>query len=97
TLRRPCFHLTFDDGFREMYDIVAPILERAGAPATFFLNTAFLDGGGLAHHNALSVLLDRLQSRQSPPGAASLRRVESLLPAASSGHTTLRERLLSLR
>ena len=48
TLPRSCFHLTFDDGFREMHDIVAPILQRAGVPATFFLTTAFLDGGGLA-------------------------------------------------
>src|SRR5205823_5178522 len=82
TLSRPGFHLTFDDGFREMHDIVAPILQRAGVPATFFLNTAFLDGGGLSHHNALSVLLDRLQSCHSRLGAASLRRMESLLPPA---------------
>src|SRR5262245_56269169 len=39
-LSRASFHLTFDDGFREMQDIVAPILQRAGVPATFFLNTA---------------------------------------------------------
>jgi peptidoglycan/xylan/chitin deacetylase (PgdA/CDA1 family) len=93
--RRPCFHLTFDDGFREMHDIVAPILKHAGVPATFFVNTAFLDGG-LAHHNALSVLLDRLQSRQSRLGAATLQRVESLLPARSEC-TTLRARFLSIR
>jgi peptidoglycan/xylan/chitin deacetylase (PgdA/CDA1 family) len=97
TLSRPCFHLTFDDGFKEMHDIVAPILQRAGVPATFFLNTAFLDGGGLAHHNALSVLLDRLQSRHSPPDAASLRRLEFLLPEASCDCTTLRARVLSIR
>lgn len=96
-LSRPCFHLTFDDGFREMHEIVAPILQRAGVPATFFLNTAFLDGGGLAHHNALSVLLDRLQSHRSRLGGASLRRVESLLPAATSDCTTLRARILSIR
>jgi peptidoglycan/xylan/chitin deacetylase (PgdA/CDA1 family) len=95
TLGRPSFHLTFDDGFREMHDIVAPILERAGVPATFFLNTAFLDGGGLAHHNSLSVLLDRLQSRRRP-GAASLRRLESLLPPAGKDRTTLRARILSI-
>ena len=64
-LGRPCFHLTFDDGFREMYDVVAPILERAGVPATFFLNTAFLDGGGLAHHNALSLLADRVKPQDA--------------------------------
>jgi peptidoglycan/xylan/chitin deacetylase (PgdA/CDA1 family) len=96
-LGRSCFHLTFDDGFREMHDIVAPILHRAGVPATFFLNTAFLDGGGLAHHNALSVLLDRIESRHARLGGAVLRRVESLLPAASSDCTTLRARVLSIR
>ena len=97
TLSSPCFHLTFDDGFREMHDIVAPILHRAGAPATFFVTTAFLDGGGLAHHNALSVLLDRLQSGPSRLGAASLQRMESLLPATKSDCTTLRERVLSIQ
>ena len=97
TLGRSCFHLTFDDGFREMHDIVAPILQRAGVPATFFLNTAFLDGGGLAHHNALSVLLDRLQAEHSSLGRATLRRVESLLPTASSDCATLRARFLSIR
>jgi peptidoglycan/xylan/chitin deacetylase (PgdA/CDA1 family) len=97
TLRHPCFHLTFDDGFREMYDIVAPILQRAGVPATFFVTTAFLDGGGLAHHNALSVLLDRLQSPRADAGRADVRRVESLLPAAKNGSETLRERVLAIR
>jgi peptidoglycan/xylan/chitin deacetylase (PgdA/CDA1 family) len=95
TLSRCCFHLTFDDGFREMHDIVAPILQRAGVPATFFLNTAFLDGGGLAHYNALSVLLDRAQlqhSRANPAGA----QLESILPAPKSGRATLRERMLSI-
>ncbi len=97
TLRRPCFHLTFDDGFREMHDVVAPILERAGVPATFFLNTAFLDGGGLAHFNTLALLLDRIASRQKPPSAAALRRVESLLPPAPDSRHSLSQRVLLIR
>jgi peptidoglycan/xylan/chitin deacetylase (PgdA/CDA1 family) len=96
TLSRPSFHLTFDDGFREMYDIVAPILQGAGVPATFFLNTAFVDGGGLAHHNALSLLLNRVQS--CPPlTEPRLRRVESLLPAADHNGASQPARLLSLK
>jgi peptidoglycan/xylan/chitin deacetylase (PgdA/CDA1 family) len=95
-LRRPSFHLTFDDGFTEIHDIVAPILERAGVAATFFLNTAFLDGGGLAHHNALSVLLDRLQSPKSGLGSASFRRIASLLPVATSESMSLEARILSI-
>jgi peptidoglycan/xylan/chitin deacetylase (PgdA/CDA1 family) len=93
-LSRPCFHPTFDDGFREMHDIVAPILQRAGVPATFFLNTAFLDGGGLQHHNALSILVDQLQSAHR--GEATLRAVDSLLPPAKCECTTLRARVLSI-
>jgi peptidoglycan/xylan/chitin deacetylase (PgdA/CDA1 family) len=94
-LPRSCFHLTFDDGFREMYDIVAPILRRAGVPATFFLATAFLDGGGLAHYNALSVLLDRIQLEYSHHSGV-LAHLESILPVATNRTATLRERLLSI-
>jgi peptidoglycan/xylan/chitin deacetylase (PgdA/CDA1 family) len=96
TLHSSCFHLTFDDGFREMDDVVAPILQRAGVPATFFLNTAFLDGGGLAHYNALSVLLDQLQSPDCHSSAVSAR-LESILPKRRRGCATLRERVLSIR
>ena len=96
TLSRPSFHLTFDDGFREMYDVVAPILQRAGVSATFFVTTGFLDGGGLAHHNALSVLLDRIQPGHSRLSAASLRRAESLLPQSPGNGTTLQARVLSI-
>lgn len=96
-LTRPSFHLTFDDGFREMHDVVAPILQRAGVPATFFLNTAFLDGGGLAHHNELSLLIDRLQSRHSRVGAPVLQRIESVLQPPENRFATLRQRVLAIR
>jgi peptidoglycan/xylan/chitin deacetylase (PgdA/CDA1 family) len=93
-LPKSCVHLTFDDGFREMYDIVAPILQRAGLPATFFLNTAFLDGRGLAHYNALSVLIERIESSPSAANtvAAGLPR---LLPPTKRG-LSLKERILSI-
>ncbi len=95
-LSRPCFHLTFDDGFREMHDVVAPILQRAGAPATFFLNTAFLDGGGMAHHNVISLVLDKLTTAGKSLTEATQRRIESLLPASLEPNRTLRERLLAI-
>lgn len=96
TLNRPCCHLTFDDGFREMHDVVAPILQRAGVPATFFLNTAFLDGGGLAHYNAISVLLDSIRSQSSYSSAVAAR-LESLLPAPTNECANLRQRMLSIK
>lgn len=59
------FLLTFDDGFREMHEIVAPILKAKGVPAVFFLTSATLDNRQLCHHQQISLLLD---ARGRAPG-----------------------------
>ncbi len=40
----PTVSLTFDDGYRDNAEIAAPLLERAGLRATFFVSTDFIDG-----------------------------------------------------
>lgn len=52
------FLLTFDDGFREMHDVVAPILKRRGIPAVFFINSSMHDNRELCMHQKVSLLLD---------------------------------------
>lgn len=37
--------ITFDDGYADNEEVAAPILERLGLSATFFVATGFLDGG----------------------------------------------------
>ena len=56
TLPRSEFHLSFDDGLRECYDVVMPILLEKGIPATFFLNSAFVDNRALMFRYKASLL-----------------------------------------
>jgi len=54
------FLLSFDDGFREMAEIVAPILKVKGVSATFFLNSAFVDNRELGFHQKIALLIGQL-------------------------------------
>lgn len=59
-LPKHSFLLTFDDGLREMHDVVAPLLRAKGIPATFFLITDFLDNRQLGHFCRQSLVVERL-------------------------------------
>jgi peptidoglycan/xylan/chitin deacetylase (PgdA/CDA1 family) len=41
--REPAVFLTFDDGYRDNFDVAVPILRAWNVPAMFFIPTAFLD------------------------------------------------------
>lgn len=57
--------LTFDDGLREFYEIVAPILERKGIYACNFINPAFIDNKELMFRCKASLLIDELEKKKS--------------------------------
>jgi peptidoglycan/xylan/chitin deacetylase (PgdA/CDA1 family) len=61
------FLLSFDDGFREMHDIVAPILREKGVPAVFFLNSGFIDNRQLCYLHKASLLAERLRTPGTAP------------------------------
>ncbi len=56
------FLLTFDDGLKEFYTFIAPILKRKGIPALNFLNTDFVDNKDLFYRYKVSVLIEKLQT-----------------------------------
>jgi peptidoglycan/xylan/chitin deacetylase (PgdA/CDA1 family) len=41
----PCFHLSFDDGFRNIYTNAFPVLRRHGVPAVFFVPSSLVAAG----------------------------------------------------
>lgn len=55
--------VTFDDGYRDNYDVAFPILHRRRVPATFFVTTGFLDRPRLSWWDELAWL-------GAAPGAA---------------------------
>lgn len=55
------FHLSFDDGLRECFDVIAPVLLRKGIPATFFVNPGFTDNRRLFHKYKGSLILNGLK------------------------------------
>lgn len=59
-IKKPVFHITFDDGLKEIYTVIAPILHEKGIPATFFVNTEFIDNKDLFYRYKVSLIIHRL-------------------------------------
>lgn len=65
TLPQQSFLLSFDDGFREIHDIVAPMLLKKGVPAIFFINPAFIDNKELFYRSKISLVIEKLNNDSS--------------------------------
>jgi peptidoglycan/xylan/chitin deacetylase (PgdA/CDA1 family) len=62
---RECVALTFDDGYADWHEVVAPILRRHRCAATFFVSSGFV---GLSPSEARTFRLERLRrSRELAP------------------------------
>jgi len=51
---------TFDDGFREIHEVIAPILRTKGASASFFLITSAIDNQHLCYPQKKSLVIGAL-------------------------------------
>ena len=89
---KPAFHLTFDDGLKEMFTIVGPILEKRGIPATFFLNTAFIGNENLFYRYKVALIIDSLKTSNEQ----TVQTVKKLLQASENWHQDIKASLLNL-
>lgn len=55
---KPGFFLSFDDGLKEFYEIIAPVLLKKGIPAACFLNSGFVDNKDLFYRYKASLLCE---------------------------------------
>lgn len=58
------FLLTFDDGFKEIADIIAPILFQKGVPAIFFINPAFINNKRLFYRCMIALIIEAIRNNQ---------------------------------
>jgi Predicted xylanase/chitin deacetylase len=63
-LRQGSFLLTFDDGFKEVYEVIAPILSEKKIPAIFFINPAFIDNKEFFYRCKISLMIEELGKRK---------------------------------
>ncbi len=61
-LKKNSVLFTFDDGLREVNDIIIPILKQKGIPAAFFVNTDFVDNKDLFYRYKASLLVEKIKS-----------------------------------
>jgi peptidoglycan/xylan/chitin deacetylase (PgdA/CDA1 family) len=57
--RRPLL-ITFDDAYRTVLDVAAPMLKERGLPALFFLSSEVVSGDGLMLDNLLNLLANQI-------------------------------------
>jgi peptidoglycan/xylan/chitin deacetylase (PgdA/CDA1 family) len=88
------FLISFDDGFRELYDVVAPILIRKGIPALFFINPAFIDNKILFYRCKISLVIEGLEKRNSDKEL--LRRTAELMGSSETSIMDLKPRLKAI-
>jgi peptidoglycan/xylan/chitin deacetylase (PgdA/CDA1 family) len=71
--REPAAFLTFDDGYRDNFDVAVPILREWSVPATFFIPTDFLESPKLPWWDHVAYVIkqsrvQRLNLKRSPIG-----------------------------
>jgi peptidoglycan/xylan/chitin deacetylase (PgdA/CDA1 family) len=71
--REPMMFLTFDDGYRDNFDVALPILRELNVPAMFFIPTAFLESPRLPWWDYVAYVIKQTRvlrfTLQRTPGA----------------------------
>lgn len=74
--KKPVFHLCFDDGLRQVYEIALPILEQKGIPCSIFFNTDFIDNKNLFFRYEISLLIDILKNKKTKNNIDKIRSIK---------------------
>ena len=93
---RPPVIVTFDDGYRECLDVIAPVLQELHIPAIFFITTHFIDNRELFYRNATSLCLDALDQLDTTEQAAAAQQITQCSGTSATDFPDIRQWLLGL-
>ncbi|HZJ73571.1 MAG TPA: polysaccharide deacetylase family protein [Perlabentimonas sp.] len=69
---KPGLLLSFDDGFREVFTEVLPILKSKSVPATIFVNPHFVDNKDMLYRCKVSLIIEKVSSLKKLPNIPNL-------------------------
>lgn len=89
TIKQNYYHITFDDGLSNFYNVVAPILEENDTTATVFVNTDFVDNKALFYRYKASLLIQYYESSKI--------KTQDSFHSFFSSKESIKEKLLSIK
>jgi len=93
---RPQGVLTFDDGLKECFTIIRPLLLKYSIPAIFFVTTGFLDNQRLFYRHKASLCVDAYLRLSAGDAAAFRRELEHQTNATINDPAGLPGRILGM-
>lgn len=94
-INKPSFILSFDDGLREVKEIILPILKEKGITAIFFLNNDFIGNKDLFFRYKASLICDTISKGQI--SASGLRNIAGIVESKSDSQKEIISKLLDIR
>jgi peptidoglycan/xylan/chitin deacetylase (PgdA/CDA1 family) len=88
----PVFWLSFDDGLREIYDHIFPILRKNNIQAGIFINPAFIDNKDLFFRYKASILIE--SSLKAHWSSTLINEIRAMLNSPGSGLDGIRKAML---
>lgn len=90
------FLLSFDDGLKEFYEIITPILLRKGVPAICFLNSNFIDNKELFFRFKASILIEELKGEKKYISKNKKKEIEAYLYNNGINNKNIIQAILSI-
>ncbi len=91
---KPGMILSFDDGLREVKEIIAPLLKEMGLNAIFFLNNNFINNKDLFFRYKASLLVDELMKQNL--GAEQVKRMVKIFNSGPIPTVKIPDKILSV-